>query len=61
MDTPETIETGMSLWAIERADGRILEIDMPFKVSHVGKKEIIGVDQGGNNRVFDLSVFDFTR
>lgn len=61
MDIPETIETGMSLWAIEKNTGRILENDMPFMVSHVSKHEVIGVDSSGNNRAFKRSVFDFTR
>lgn len=61
MDIPETITEGMSLWAIEKSTGRILENDMPFRVSHVSRHEIIGVDEGGNNRAFDRSVFDFTR
>lgn len=61
MDTPETITEGMSLWAIEKDTGRILENDMPFRVSHVSRHEIIGVDDGGNNRAFDRSVFEFTR
>ena len=61
MDTPEVIEEGMSLWAVELADGRIIETNMPFKVSHVGKREIIGVDTEGNNRVFDISKFSFTK
>ena len=61
MDIPETITEGMSLWAIEKNTGRILENDMPFRVSHVSRNEIIGVDEGGNNRVFNRSMFDFTR
>lgn len=59
MESVTELEEGQRLWVFE--NGRKLRFGMPFRVSHVKKDEVIGVDDDGNNRSFNLKQFTFAK